>query len=590
MLPWLLWPTFRTPNLRNEYRQFGANFKVYHHTEFLADLVTRGRLKINRAGLEGSAPAGKVTFHDPCYLGRYQGIYAPARDLLWGLPGGDLIEMPASRSKSFCCGGGGGLSWAEEKTGTRINHARADQALETGAGLVATAYPFCMSMLTDGVNARRGERNVLVKDIAEILDESGGVIGQEAGEEERLLGPLEGLRIIAISQYGAGPYATQVLADLGAEILKIEHPGSGGDVGRTIPPFEIDGDSLFYQSYNRNKRSIGLNFRRPRGMEILHRLVEVSDAVYYNLRGDLPARLGLLYDDLKSVNPRIVCCSLSGFGLTGPRAAEPGYDYPIQGMAGIMSLTGDPAGPPTKAGVSFVDYSAGLASSLGLMVGALRARETGIGCQVDVSLLDTAISMLGYLATWHLTGGFVPRRIPDSAHPSVVPSQVFPTKDGHIVIMPQKEQFWQLLCDGVDARHLADDPRFRTFADRLANRETLIPILKEIFATRTTAQWLEVLGGRVPCAPVNDVAAALRDPQVLARDMLVQFEHPSFGQVKTVGCPIKVHGVETRPLGRAPSLGADTAAVLKNYLGLSDLEIEELREAGIIVTSGGEHP
>jgi crotonobetainyl-CoA:carnitine CoA-transferase CaiB-like acyl-CoA transferase len=393
--------------------------------------------------------------------------------------------------------------------------------------------------------------------------------------------PLEGVRILAFTQLGAGPYGMTVLADLGAEIVKIEDPTGGGDEARNVPPFAENGDSLFFQAFNRSAKSLTLNLRSPAARAVLHRLVAVSDAVYANCRGDLPAKLGLTYADLKGVNPRIVCCTLSGFGTTGPRAAEPAYDYLLQGLAGFMSLTGDPNGPPTKCGVSVVDYSGGLMSIVGLLVCLLRARATGTGGDVDVSLLDTAMSMLNYLASWNLTRGVQPMRLADSAHPSVVPSQTFATRDGYMLVMCMKEKFWQRMVELIERPELADDPRFRTFADRLAHRDELIPLLKARFAEKTTAEWLAILHGAVPCGPIASVAEALRNPQVQARQMVVSFEHPHFGTVRQIGCAIKID--DTQPRYRAaPAVGADTDALLRDLLALSDTEIAELRECGAI--------
>jgi crotonobetainyl-CoA:carnitine CoA-transferase CaiB-like acyl-CoA transferase len=392
--------------------------------------------------------------------------------------------------------------------------------------------------------------------------------------------PLEGVRILAFTQLGAGPYAMTLLGDLGAEIIKIEDPTIGGDEARTVPPYAEDGDSPYFQSLNRNAKSLTLNLRTPRGVEVFHHLVRVSDAVYANARGDLPAKLGLDYASLKTVNPRIVCCSLSGFGKTGPRAADPGYDFLMQALAGFMSVSGDPGSPPTRCGVSVVDFSAGLASITGLLIGLLRARETGIGCDVDVSLLDTAISMLNYLAVWNLKGYRLDRQ-PDSAHQTLVPSQNFPTKDGYLVIMCMKEKFWQRLADRLGLAHLKDDARFRTFQDRLAHREELIALLKDVLRTKTTDEWLTLLRGHVPCAPVYDVEQALKNEQVLAREMVITVDHPRFGPLREVGCPVKIDDVRPR-YGPASRLGADTEDLLRDLLGLSRGEIERLRERGAI--------
>jgi crotonobetainyl-CoA:carnitine CoA-transferase CaiB-like acyl-CoA transferase len=392
--------------------------------------------------------------------------------------------------------------------------------------------------------------------------------------------PLEGVRILALTQLGAGPYAMTLLGDLGAEIIKIEDPTIGGDEARTVPPYVEDGDSPYFQSLNRNAKSLTLNLRTARGVEVFHRLVRVSDAVYANARGDLPAKLGLDYVSLKSVNQRIVCCSLSGFGKTGPRAADPGYDFLMQALAGFMSVSGDPGSPPTRCGVSVVDFSAGLASIVGLLIGLLRARETGIGCDVDVSLLDTAISMLNYLAVWSLKGFRLDRQ-PDSAHQTLVPSQNFPTKDGNLVIMCMKEKFWQRLADRLGLSHLKDDSRFRTFQDRLTHRQELIALLKDVLRTRTTDEWLALLRGHVPCAPVYEVEQALKDEQVLAREMVITVDHPRFGPLRQVGCPVKIDDVRPR-YGPASRFGADTEELLRGLLGLSHVEIERLRERGAI--------
>ena len=393
--------------------------------------------------------------------------------------------------------------------------------------------------------------------------------------------PLAGVRILAFTQLGAGPYGMTVLADLGAEIIKIEDPVIGGDEARNVPPYAANGDSLYFQAFNRNAKSLTLNLRSPGGRDVLHRLVAVSDVLYANCRGDLPAKLQLTYADLKHINPRLVCCTLSGFGTTGPRAAEPAYDYLLQGMAGYMSLTGEPDGPPTKCGVSVVDYSGGLMSIVGLLVCLLRARATGIGGDVDVSLLDTAVSMLNYMASWNLTCGTKLERIADSAHPGVVPSQNFPTRDGYILVMCMKEKFWQRLVVLIERPQLADDPRFRTFADRLAHRSELITLLKARFAEKTTAQWLAILKGQVPCGPIATIEEAMRDEQIRARDMVVAFEHPHFGTVRQIGCAIKVDDLEL-DYKAAPTVGADSDRILRDLLTMTDAEIGTLRQRGAI--------
>ncbi|OGL12642.1 MAG: CoA-transferase [Candidatus Rokubacteria bacterium RIFCSPLOWO2_02_FULL_72_37] len=393
-------------------------------------------------------------------------------------------------------------------------------------------------------------------------------------------GPLAGLRVVAVSQFGAGPFGTQLLADLGAEVIKLEDPAVGGDVSRSVGPWTTDSDSLYFQSFNRGKKSLALDLRHPEARGVLHDLVGVSHAVYNNLRGDLPAKLGLTYATLGTVNPAIVCCSLSGFGATGPRASEPAYDYLIQGYAGYMAVTGEPGGPPEKCGVSVIDFAGGYASMAALLAGLWDAQRSGVGRDLDVSLLDTAVSMLSYFAIWTLNRDWQPARVADSGHQALVPAQNFPTKDGWIVVFCNKPKFWEALVDALGLPELAHDARFATFADRLAHKDALIPLLKARFTERTSAEWLGRLRGRVPCAPVNTVAEALTDEQVLARDMIVEVEHPELGRLREVASPVKTAGAVTRP-APAPRLGEHTDAILGDLLGYTPGRIAALRAAGV---------
>lgn len=393
--------------------------------------------------------------------------------------------------------------------------------------------------------------------------------------------PLDSVRIVAFEQYGAGPWGTMHLADMGAEIIKVEDPTSGGDVARYVPPYTAEQDSVYFQSFNRNKKSITLNLRRPESKAILHRLVTTSDAVFNNLRGDLPSKLGLDYSALGPVKPSIVCCSLSAFGRTGDRASEPGYDYVMQGYAGWMSLTGEPDSPPQRSGLSLVDYTAGLMAALGMVSAILRARETGIGCDVDVSLYDNALSHLSYVAAWHLSRGYEPRRWADSSHPSQVPSQVLPTKDGWLVVMCAKEKFYRDLVSIMGAPELADDPRFRTFADRMENREVLGPLLKDLSCKKTTDEWLVLLRGRVPSGPANTVEQALADPQVARDEMILEMSHPDLGPVRQLASPIKIG--DSQPKHRlGPTLGEHTDEVLMEYANATEEEIEVWRRQNVV--------
>jgi crotonobetainyl-CoA:carnitine CoA-transferase CaiB-like acyl-CoA transferase len=393
--------------------------------------------------------------------------------------------------------------------------------------------------------------------------------------------PLDGIRIIAVSQYGAGPYATMHLADLGAEVIKIEDPSTGGDSGRGVTPYTRDNDSLFYQSFNRNKKSITLNLRNSFARDVFHRLVKASDVVFSNLRGDQPAKLGLNYESLKSINPKVVCSALSGFGTTGSKVVEPSYDYVFQAYCGLQDITGNPGTPPTRAGIPVIDLATGFAATLAVMTGLYRVSKTGQGCDADVSLYDVAISMMSYLATWHLNKGFEPQKTEDSAHPTLVPAQNFQTKDGWMVVMCIKEEFWRRLCQDLDAPELAEDPRFRDFEARARNRQILIPLLKEIFRTKSTAEWLAKLRGRVPSAPILTFPEAFASPLLDEREMIWEIESPGWGRLKEVACPIKISdsSYAKRP---APRLGEHTEEILRDLLGYSKEEIDLFREKGAV--------
>jgi crotonobetainyl-CoA:carnitine CoA-transferase CaiB-like acyl-CoA transferase len=392
--------------------------------------------------------------------------------------------------------------------------------------------------------------------------------------------PLSGITILSLEQFGAGPFGTVHLADLGARVIKIEDPSSGGDVGRYVPPYSQGEDSLFFEAFNRNKESISLDLSTNEGRETFEKLVAQSDAVYSNLRGDVPAKLRITYDDLKHINPAIVCCSLSGFGMSGPRTNEPGYDYMLQGLAGWMSLTGEPDGPPTKSGLSLVDFSGGFVAALALVSGIHAARRDGIGMDCDVSLYDTALSMTSYIGAWHLSGGHVPIRHSHSAHPSLVPFQVFQTSDYWIVIGCAKEKFYERLCDVIKRPDLVSDPRFKDFASRYENRVALVSQLDEIFKTRTTAQWLaELVPAGVPSAPVNTIEEAFKEEHTLARKMIANTEHEVFGHVRTPASPVNV-GPKRDTYVRAPKRGEHTINVLKDLLDLTDEQIQALQNSG----------
>ncbi|HEY7743122.1 MAG TPA: CoA transferase, partial [Burkholderiales bacterium] len=327
--------------------------------------------------------------------------------------------------------------------------------------------------------------------------------------------PLNGVRVLAIEQYGAGPFGTMFLADQGAEVIKVENPNDGGDMSRAVGPYFLaPGDSEFFQSFNRNKKSLTLDLSRPEGQSVLHDLVRTADAVASNLRGDVPAKLGLVYERLKRSNPKIVCAHLSAYGRSGPRADWPGFDYLMQAEAGYFSLTGEPDTPPARFGLSVVDLMSGLGLAYALLAALTAARATGAGRDIDVSLFDIALFNTCYLATWYLNEGVVTGRLPRSAHPALTPCQLYRTRDGWIYIMCNKEKFWPALCAKLERPEWIEDARFRRFPDRLRHRNLLTGMLDRELERRTTAEWLERFAGVVPAAPVNDLAQALDNPFV----------------------------------------------------------------------------
>jgi crotonobetainyl-CoA:carnitine CoA-transferase CaiB-like acyl-CoA transferase len=388
---------------------------------------------------------------------------------------------------------------------------------------------------------------------------------------------------VALEQFGAGPWATAQLTELGAEVIKIERPGPAGDMGRYVPPYQQEDDSLFFETFNKGKRSVCLDVDHPEGRAAFRAIARSCDAVFSNLRGDQAGRLGLTYERLRDVNPRLVCCSLSGFGSTGPRAAQPAYDPIIQALAGWMDLTGDPAGPPTKTGISLVDFAGGYVASLAVLAGVHQARREGVGLDCDISLFETALSLLTYFGTWTASTGYEARRMPMSAHASLVPFQAFPTSTAWLVVACAKEKFWRLLCASLGREDLLEDERFTTFARRDQHRDELLPELERAFRSQPAEHWIARLEEQgVPCAPVRDVESALADPHVAARDGLVEYEHEAFGRVVQVRSSLRL-GDYVRPPRPAPRRGADSRSVLTEIAGYSADEFESLVQGGVTV-------
>ena len=376
--------------------------------------------------------------------------------------------------------------------------------------------------------------------------------------------PLEGVRILAVEQYGAGPYGTQLLAELGAEVIKIEAPSMGGDVSRATGPFFLgDADSEFFQAFSKAKKSVALELKTPEGRAQFEQLVLSADAVVDNLRGDQPVKLKLTYADLSAVKPSIICAHLSAYGRGNSREAWPGYDYLMQAEAGFMSLTGEPGAPPTRLGLSMVDFMTGSLFALGIVSAVLKARETGQGCEVDVSLFDTALHQLSYPAVWAMNEGHAIERLPRGAHPSIAPSQLVRTQDGWGLLMCQTPKFWELMCDLTGRADLKSDERFRDNAGRRRNLDALTAELDALFENRSTQAWLAILGGQVPFAPVRGLQDALANPFVTEVGMRQRVDHPDRPEgLHLLASPIKVDG-QRAPGVRAPKLGEHTAELLR---------------------------
>ncbi|BBK44591.1 CoA transferase [Allostella vacuolata] len=396
--------------------------------------------------------------------------------------------------------------------------------------------------------------------------------------------PLAGLKVIAVEQYGAAPFGTLHLAQLGAEVIKIENPRDGGDVSRSVGPHFIDGldptaASGLFQALNLNKRSLTLDLSRPEGRSVLERLAAGADALIHNLRGDVPARLGLTRADLAPVNPRLVVVHLTGYGREPERANWPGYDFLMQAEAGHFALTGEPDGAPSRFGLPMIDYAAGLSAALGLVSAVMAARTSGEGAEIDVSLFDTALFHLSYIGQWRLTHGHVQGRERRSAHAALVPCQLYRTGDGWIYLMCNKEKFWGALCRAIGRPEWIEDERFRRFPDRRRNREVIEEMLDQALSARTTAEWMAAFAGKVPAAPVHDIAQALDNPFVAATDRL-QRVATGEGGFRAIAGPVKVDG-RRAPLSAAPALGADTDQVLAE-IGYDPAAIAELRRLAIV--------
>lgn len=393
---------------------------------------------------------------------------------------------------------------------------------------------------------------------------------------------LSGVRIVDLTQMLAGPYGSMVLADLGAEVIKIEDPRGGDPTRRIGPPF-VQGESGYFMSVNRNKRSVALDLRAEEGRRVLYDLVKVSDVVFNNFRPDTMERLGCSHETLREINPRIIYCSLTGFGETGPYRDRPAFDLAIQAISGAMSITGEPGRPPVRMGVPMGDLGGSLFCALAISAALYARDKTGQGRYVDVGLMDCMVSLLTYVGQYHLIDGRVPGPV-GSAHQSVVPYQAFATKDIYIVVAVFVEKFWHAFCEVLGIDELADDPRFADNDQRREHRDELTPILERIFLTRSGDEWVKLLSeAGVPCSPINTLDRVFSEPQVAARDMLVETDHPRAGQIRSIGNPVKTSPFAEQSSAPAPLLGQHTDEVLRDILGYAPQHILGLREEGVIL-------
>jgi crotonobetainyl-CoA:carnitine CoA-transferase CaiB-like acyl-CoA transferase len=375
--------------------------------------------------------------------------------------------------------------------------------------------------------------------------------------------PLTGVRILAVEQYAAGPYGTQLLAELGAEVIKIEAPSIGGDISRSLGPYFLgEGDSEFLQTFCRSKKSVTLELKTAEGRAEFERLVASADAVVNNLRGDQPEKLRIAYPHLKAIKPQVVCAHLSAYGRNNSRESWPGYDYLMQAEAGFMTLTGEPDAPPTRFGLSMVDFMTGSVFAVGVVSAILGARASGQGCDVDVSLYDVAVHQTSYPAVWMMNEGHVTGRPPRGAHPSIAPSQLVRCSDGWAFLMCQTPRFWALFCEIVQRSDLASDPRFIDTPARRAHLAALTEALDSLFLTDTRAGWAARLQGRIPFAPVDDLAEALRNPFLYEVGMRSSFEHPARPEgLHGLNTPIRIDGQRAPPV-RAPRMGEHNLEIL----------------------------
>ncbi len=393
--------------------------------------------------------------------------------------------------------------------------------------------------------------------------------------------PLKGIKVLDLSRHLAGPYCSMLLADMGAEVIKVEQPGKGDETRTYGPPF-IKGESAYFLSINRNKKSITVNFKQEEGKEIIHRLIKKSDILMENFRPGSLDKIGLDYNSVAKSNPKIIYASISGYGKTGPESKRPGYDLAIQGMGGIMSLTGDSSGPPCKVGTSIGDILGGIYTCQGILLALIARIKTKKGQLVDISLLDCQVSLLTYQAGIYFATGSPPKRI-GNQHPTICPYETFKASDGYINIAVANDKLWHKLCDLLGLDEIENDPRFSSNPKRVENRDELFPIIDKIISTKKSTEWLKIFDEEgIPSGPILTVDSVVNHPQVQARKMVTEISHPKAGQIKLTGIPVKLSDTPGSIENPPPLLGQHTDEILSDVLGYSKEKITELRKSEVI--------
>ena len=394
-------------------------------------------------------------------------------------------------------------------------------------------------------------------------------------------GPLDGVIVLDLTRVLSGPYCTMLLADMGARVIKVEQPGRGDDTRGWGPPF-VQGESAYFLSINRNKESVTVDFKHPEGHHLLESLIGRADVLVENFRPGTLERLGLGYGDLRPRFPRLIYGSISGFGQTGPRRAEPGYDAVVQAEGGLMSITGDADGPPYRLGVAIADIVAGMFAAYGVALALLARERTGRGQLVDVGMLDAVVALLTYQAGIHFTTGAVPQRM-GNRHPTIMPYETFEAADGDFVLAVGNDEQWRRFCDVAGLADLEADPRFATNRARLEQYNELRPRLAQAFKTKPRHAWLDLLSqAGIPCGSVRSIDHVLADPQLVSREMIAALEHPTLGPLKVLGVPTKLSDTPGAVRTPPPTLGQHTDHVLSELLKLSADDIQQLRQAGAI--------